>query len=84
MLHHLLSALAQSRRSSRAGCAGLKPATNSRGVVSVPPAAAKASKPPLQVATPIRCSMPSCSACHQVPRTWAIPVPAGASQRQRA
>ena len=33
---------------------------------------------------PSRCSIPSCSACHQVPRTWVMPVPGGVVQRQRA
>jgi hypothetical protein len=83
-LHHLLSARAQSNRSSSAGWAGLNPATNSRGVVSVAAAWAKTSKSPLQVPTPMRCSIPSWRACHHVPRTCEMAVPAGASQRQRA
>ena len=32
----------------------------------------------------MRCSIPSWRACHQVPLTRVIPVPGGASQRQRA
>ena len=82
--HHLVSARAQSRRSSKAGIGAAKPATNSRGAVSVLPAAAKTSKPPAALPTPSRCSKPSWRACHQVPRIWVIPVPAGATQRQRA
>ena len=81
--HHLLSARAQSRRSSSAGFGG-EAGDEVCGVVSVAPALANGAKPPLRVPTPIRCSMPSCSVCHQVPLTRVIPVPAGATQRHRA
>ena len=64
--HHLLSARAQSSRSSTAGTEGVKVLANSRGVVSVPAAARKGSKPPLSVAPPTRCSRPSWRTCHQV------------------
>ena len=83
-LHDLLSARAQSSRSSNAHCGGEKPAAKSRGVVSVVAAPAKTSKPPSRSRCPIRCSMPSWRACHQVPLTRLMPVPGGAVQRQRA
>ena len=82
--HHLLSARAQSSRSSTAATGIGKPATNSRGVRSVVAAARKGSKPPPQLIAPIRCSRPSWSACHQLPRTWVIrcrAAPSSASGR---
>src|ERR1044072_7774432 len=84
-LHHPPSPRAQRRRLSKASIPCGKPATKLRGAVSVEAAEAKTSKLPLPHGTaPSRCSMPSCSACHQVPLTRVMPVPAGASQRQRA
>jgi hypothetical protein len=82
--HHLLSARAQSKRSSKAAAGVAKPATNSRGATFVAAEIAKGVKPPPALTDPSRCSRPSCSACHQVPRTWVIPVHGGAVQRQRA
>ena len=83
-LHQLLAARAQRRRSSSAGIPDEKPATKFRGVTSVELAVAKGEKPPFQVPAPIRCSMPSWSACHQVPLILVMAVPGGAVQRQRA
>ena len=76
----MVSALAQSRRSSSAGCRRREAGDElARGRRRWRSAAAKTSKPPLPVdRPPIRCSIPSCSACHQVPRTWVMPVPGGA------
>ena len=82
-LHHLLSPRAQSSRSSIAAIGEEKPATNSRGVMSVVAAPAKTLKLPPPSTAPIRCSMPSWRTCHQVPRIWVMPVPGGAFQRQR-
>ena len=46
-----------------------------RGRVGAARPQAKTSKPPSRCRRPSRCSIPSCSACHQVPRTWVMPVP---------
>ncbi len=82
-LHHFDSARAQSSRSSIAGAAGENPAAKLRGVASVSVATANGEKPAGDI-VPIRCSIPSWRACHQVPVIRVIPVPGGASQRQRA
>jgi hypothetical protein len=82
--HHLSSPRAQSRRSSKAATGAGKPFVNSRGVVSVAAAERKGLKSPPPPTPPSRCSIPSWSVCHQVPRTWEMPVVGGALQRQRA
>ena len=78
------SARAQSSRLSKAGAARRSRPRRRPGDVSVKAAVATTSKPPPASPVPSRCSMPSCRACHHVPRTAVIPVPAGAVQRQRA
>src|SRR4051794_34637257 len=82
--HHLLSDRAQRSRSSKAATGVGNPLLNSRSAVSVAPALRKGSKPPAPLTAPSRCSIPSCRACHQVPRTALMPVPSGGVQRQRA
>jgi hypothetical protein len=83
-LQDLLSARAQSSRSSKAHWGGEKPAAKSRIARSVEAAQANGAKPPSPPSVPSRCSNPSCRACHQVPRTATMPVPGGVVQRQRA
>ena len=84
MLHHLLSARAQRRRSSKAHWGGEKPATNSRGSGVGRGCPAEGGETAVAAVGPEPCSKPSCRACHQVPRTWTMPVPGGVVHRHLA